>query len=98
METSNSPDPYKVPKVTDEMIRDVIREEEYHVFPDTNTTLCILKLVNGFTIQGVSAKVTASTFNIQIGRDLARKKAIEQVRLLEAYLLRQKLYESENTV
>lgn len=42
-------------------------------------TFCVLVLDNGFTAQGWSKCVSPENFDAQVGRDLARKDAIEKV-------------------
>jgi hypothetical protein len=42
-------------------------------------TFCVLILRNGFTVTGESACVDPANFNAQMGRDIARKKAIDKM-------------------
>lgn len=50
-------------------------------------TICILVLRNGFTVTGESACVSAEVFNEELGKKLARSKAVDKVWMLEGYLL-----------
>lgn len=43
------------------------------------TTLCILTLVNGFTIRGYSACVSLANYNEDIGTRLAKEHAVRQI-------------------
>ena len=43
------------PQVTPEQIEACIIGEDYHVFPGTTSTVCCLKLKNGYTAIGESA-------------------------------------------
>lgn len=42
-------------------------------------TFCVLVLRNGFTVTGESACVSPENFDAQIGRDIARKNAVEKM-------------------
>lgn len=42
-------------------------------------TFCVLRLRNGFTVTGESACVSAKNFDPEIGRSIAREKAVDQV-------------------
>lgn len=80
------------PKVTLTHIESVIANTTYHNLTGT-LTVCVLTLANGFTVTGESACASPENYNQQIGEDLARKDAINKVWTLEAYLLKQQLYE-----
>jgi hypothetical protein len=80
-------------KVTIEQIEGKIVGESYLVLPDGRTTLCTLTLQNGYTIQGLSACVDVSNFDLQIGRKWSREDAVRKIWPLEGYLLAQSLYE-----
>jgi len=54
-------------------------------------TFCVLILRNGFTVTGESACVSPETFDAEIGRKIARQKAIEKIWPLMGYELRSKL-------
>lgn len=55
-------------------------------------TICVLVLRNGFTVTGESACASPENFDAEIGRKIARQKAIEKIWPLEGYLLKQELY------
>jgi hypothetical protein len=74
-----------------EFIESIIRKEDYYVFPESCMTVCCLTLQNGFNIVGESACVSPENFNAEIGRKIARNKARDKIRALEAYLLIDKL-------
>lgn len=69
----------------------VIMSEYYHVVPETTLTICVLTLVNGFTVTGESACASPKNFDEVIGRTLARKMAKDKVWMLEGYVLRNSL-------
>ena len=54
-------------------------------------TFCVLVLRNGFTVTGESACVSPANFDAQIGRDVARKNAVEKIWPLMGYALRERL-------
>lgn len=83
------------PRVTPELLESVIVTEQYHVFPGTTFTACLLTLRNGYTVIGESACASPENFNADIGRKIARENAKNKIWALEGYLLRNQLYESE---
>ena len=58
-------------------------------------TICVLVLRNGFTVVGHSACASPENFNDEIGRKIAREKAVEQIWPLMGYELRSKLSEGK---
>lgn len=57
-----------------------------------HVTFCILTLRNGAKVTGANhGPVSAANFDAQMGRDYARRNAIEKVWELEGYLLRDRL-------
>ncbi|GJG71287.1 hypothetical protein NIHE100087_17690 [Enterobacter hormaechei] len=50
-------------------------------------------LRNGFTVTGESACASPENFDAEIGRKIARENAVNKIRVLEGYLLKQKLSE-----
>lgn len=77
-------------KVTKDRIDALIVSEHYWVPAGSCLTVCMLKLVNGFTVTGESSCVSPSNFNLDIGKDIARGRAIEKLWMLEGYLLNYK--------
>lgn len=57
-------------------------------------TFCVLTLRNGFTVTGESACVSPETFDAEIGRKIARQKAVEKIWPLLGFALKQKLSEA----
>lgn len=61
--------------------------------PLSLVTFCVLVLRNGHRIVGVNeGPVSASNFDAELGRKLARDDAIDKVWPLEGYLLKQMLH------
>lgn len=56
-------------------------------------TLCVVVLVNGFTVVGKSAPASAENFDADLGKRFAREDALRQVWTLEGYALRTRLSE-----
>ena len=82
------------PRVTPEQLDAVIEVEDYQTFPGSCLTVCVLTLVNGFTVTGESACASPENFNKEIGRSVARDNARQNIWSLEGYLLKQRLYDA----
>ncbi len=80
------------PRLNPALIDATILEEYYHVVPNTTLTICVLTLLNKFTVTGESAAASPENFDEEIGRDIARKNAREKIWALEGYLLKDRLY------
>lgn len=82
--------------VTMERLESLVVAEEYlrpSIAP--TLTICVLLLKNGFSLRGESACADPRMFDEQLGREYARRDAIEKAWSLEGYLLRQRLHEAE---
>lgn len=55
-------------------------------------TFCVLVLKNGFTVTGLSACASPENFDAELGRKIAREKAVDQLWPLMGYALKEKLY------
>ncbi|MEJ5142781.1 Gp49 family protein [Gluconobacter albidus] len=82
------------PRLTPSLIDGKIVDEQYHVFPGTTLTVCVLHLENGFTVTGESACASPENFDKEIGRKIARGNAREKIWQLEGYVLRERLHAS----
>jgi len=65
------------PRVTPAMITDFIQKETYQRLPGTLHTICVLTMKNGYTILGQSACISEANFNFDLGKKIAREKALE---------------------
>lgn len=83
------------PRLTPAHIEGTIKEEYYHVVPNTTLTICVLTLLNGFTVTGESAAASIENFDEEIGRKIARDMAKNKIWALEGYLLKQQLHLGE---
>lgn len=54
-------------------------------------TVCVLTLKNGFVVLGESAPASPQNFDPELGRKIAKDKAIDKVWPLMGYALREKL-------
>lgn len=81
-------------KITLKDIEDNILSEEYYKL-GTKMTACLLTLKDGHEVVGLAGVVDASTYNIEIGGPIARKKAIDEVWSLMGYALQVKLHEKK---
>ena len=69
----------KGPVVTPELIESSIRSCEFHLFKDTTRIVCVLTLVNGFTVEGSAAALPTTEFSGEVGMGIARKQAMDKV-------------------
>lgn len=79
------------PRITPEIIESKIISEQYHVFPNTTFTSCLLTLENGFTVHGESACASPENFDAELGRKIARDNAKNKIWMLEGYVLRENI-------
>lgn len=82
------------PRITPSLIDSKIVKEQYHVFEGTTTTIALLTLENGYTVSGESACASASNFDEELGKKIARENARNKIWALEGYLLRELLTNS----
>jgi len=79
-------------RVTSEQIKKLLdtAETQESIFWNKEVVVSY-KLTSGFTILGRGACVDPANFNIEIGRQVAREQAEDQLLQLEGYLLQNKL-------
>ena len=85
------------PRITPAHISSKVRKVEYHVFPNTQLTVCCMTLTNGFTTTGESACASPENFNKSVGERIAFDMALEKIWQLEGYLLKEDLYQKSLT-
>ncbi len=95
IEEAPEPEKKTYPKLTREDIIGVIKDEYYHHVPETSMTICVLTLKNDFQVTGESASASVENFDSEVGRTLAKSRAVEQIWKLEGYLLKEKMYWEE---
>lgn len=80
------------PRMTPADIDAAIANEEYHVFPYSTVTVCMLTLRNGAKVLGHNyGAIDSARQDWKIGYREARAMAVEKVWELEGYLLREQL-------
>lgn len=79
------------PRIKPQDLDDCIVSEQYHVFPGTCKTVCELTLKNGFSVTGESACAHPRNFDAEIGRQIAKRNAREELWALLGYELKTKL-------
>jgi len=83
------------PRLTPTDIDATITKDQYHVFEGTQTTICCLTLINGFTVTGESACASPENFNKELGQKIARENARNKIWVLEGYVLKDELYKNK---
>jgi len=79
-------------KVTVESIKARIESTSCIQVEDTTLTICIIKMVNGFTVTGESACADPANFDAQVGANIAFNNAFEKLWQLEGYLLKERMH------
>jgi len=85
------------PRITPERIEEVIKSEEYHIFENSQSTVCLLTLNNGYSVIGESACASPENFNKELGEKIARESAKNKIWALEGYLLKEYLTGKRST-
>lgn len=78
------------PRVTLDQIKSLVASEKY--FVDDTLTICALTLTNGFKVTGESAAADPANFNEELGRKIAKDKALAEIWPLAGFLLRDTLH------
>jgi hypothetical protein len=81
------------PRITEASIKDRIATVDY--VAHKHLTICIIEMVNGFIVTGVSAPASKANFDADVGKHYAFENAFKQLWQLEGYLLREKLFLGE---
>lgn len=84
----------KAPRVTLAQLQSLIERERY--VTDDALTICILTLKNGFKVTGESAAADPANFNEELGRKIARDKAVAEIWPLAGFLLREELHRRDH--
>ena len=81
------------PRVTPEIISEVIDKKQFYIFPGSTLTICCLTLINGFTVVGESACASPENFDSERGEKIAFDNAKNKIWALEGYALRERIYQ-----
>jgi hypothetical protein len=79
------------PRLTPDLIDSTIEKVQFHVFKESQLTVCWMTLKNGYTITGVSACASPENFNKEIDEKIAYDMARNKIWALEGYLLKERL-------
>lgn len=90
------------PRITPQMLEDQVMTEYWGRASDLFSqapaqkaleclTICVITTKNGFTLTGTSACASPENYDAELGRKIARAKAIEQLWPLMGYELKSKL-------
>ena len=82
------------PRLTPELIDKKIKKVKFHVFDDSQLTVCCMTLSNGFTVTGESACASPENFNKELGEKIAKENARNKIWMLEGYLLKENLHQT----
>jgi hypothetical protein len=80
------------PRVTLDIINNLIVGATYTKLPSGRTLICELTLVNGYTVRGESSCVSIENFDQEIGERISFDDARDKIWQLEGYLLKETLY------
>ncbi len=80
-------------RVTNQSLDARIDKVEYQRLPGTTLTICIITMVNGFTVTGKSACVDPDNYDREKGEEIAYENAFQKLWPLEGYLLKERLYQ-----
>ena len=80
-------------RVTNQSIDARIDKVEYHRIPGTTLTICVITMVNGFSVTSESVCVDPNEYNKERGEEIAYENAFEKLWPLEGYLLKERLYQ-----
>lgn len=82
----NFPSPPKGRVVTPELLERMVRAVEYYKFDNDTTMACALKLINGFTVVGLSSCIPTTIFDAGIGERYARQDAENRLAVLVGFM------------
>ena len=89
------------PRITPRDLDDAIDPQvapQFHVFPGSLTTVCLITLRNGFTVTGESACASPENFDEEVGQEVAYKDARNKLWPLLGFLLKDSLARRSNEV
>jgi hypothetical protein len=78
-----------------EFIANKIVDVDYrHLFEyDWSLTVCMITIENGFVVTGKTTCKNIEIYNKEIGEKLAYNKARDKIKMIEDYILKEKLYQ-----
>lgn len=82
----------KAVRVSESKLKANISKADFYVHPGSQLTICIITLLNGFTVTGQSACADPKMFNEEIGEKFAFADAERKIWPLLGYALKQELF------
>lgn len=79
-------------RVTLEGLEANIKKTDFYTHPDSQLTICILTLQNGYTITGQSACADPTNYKQDIGERLAKEDAKKKIWALMGYALKEEIH------
>lgn len=79
-------------RVTAEDLEGNIKKVDYYLHPESQLTICVITLLNGFTVTGESACADPAMFKQDVGERLALAAAKNKIWPLMGYALKQELF------
>lgn len=79
-----------ITKLSLEVLEEHIAKEEYFTYAG-KITICFIHMKNGYITWGLGAAVSKENFNIEIGKGIARTRALDQVYSAMGYALQAEL-------
>ncbi len=71
---------------------DIIITKEEFVRIGVKTTVCCLTLQNGFEVVGTSAFVDPTDYDLEVGKEWAKKAALSKLDEYDGFLRQQRMY------
>ena len=79
-------------RITLDALKNNIKKIDYYIHLDSQLTICILTLNNGFTVTGQSACADPKMFDENVGKRLAYTDAEKSIWPLMGYALKEEIY------
>ena len=79
-------------RVTLDALKENIAKEDYIHYGGSELTICVLTLLNGYTVTGQSGCADPAMYDQEIGDRLAKEDAMKKIWPLMGYALRQEVF------
>lgn len=80
------------PRVTEDALAKHISKVDYFVHPGSQLTICVITMLNGYTVTGESACADPANFKKDVGERFALESARKKIWPLLGYVLKEELY------
>lgn len=78
--------------VNESKLKDSIKAVDFHIHEGSQLTICIITMLNGYTVTGQSACADPKMFDREVGEKFAFADAEKKIWPLLGYVLKEKLY------